>query len=394
MAVTRYGPIRYARAARFARPEPVTGGGGPSSGQICPQPPSRLEHVMGPPKTALPQGEDCLNLSIATPARDGRRPVLVFLHGGAFSSGGGLLDWYDGSALAGEADVVVVSVNYRLGVLGYLRLSGVSAPNLGLYDQVEALRWVQNNIAGYGGDPDNVTVFGQSAGALSIALLIDVPEARAMFTRAVLQSGPPPSPDQWPEPTEDVGRLFAEKLGQDPRTASVAALLDAQRATVAARAPAHGFAFPPFRPVTDADPVRSHTGGQGLDVICGWNADDASAFTPTGRAEDAAELTEYLVAAPAREITRRLARAGARVNTYRLDWRPPGSVFGATHCLELPLLLGDEAAWAGSPMLGDSAWPDVDAFGRRLRAVWGRFARTGEVDTDATAGLPIVWNPA
>ncbi|WP_415852638.1 carboxylesterase family protein, partial [Streptomyces albus] len=149
----RSGPVRYATAERFARPRPVTdpSGDGPSSGRICPQPPSRLDAVMGPPLDTHPRGEDCLHLTVTTPARDaGARPVLVWLHGGGFSSGAGLLDWYDGGALAAEQDVVVVGVNYRLGALGYLCLDGVSDGNLGLFDQLEALRWVRDHIAAFG----------------------------------------------------------------------------------------------------------------------------------------------------------------------------------------------------------------------------------------------------
>jgi para-nitrobenzyl esterase len=120
---------------------------------------------MGTPRVDLPQGEDCLNLRLTTPARDGQaRPVMVFFHGGAFTSGGGLLEWYDGGALSADADVVVVAANYRLGLFGYLCLDGVCEPNLGVHDQLAALRWVQTNIREFGGDPNNVTVFGQSAG--------------------------------------------------------------------------------------------------------------------------------------------------------------------------------------------------------------------------------------
>lgn len=154
-AVVRSGPVRYATAARFAPPRPVDAGDTrPPSGEICPQLPSRLDAVMGAPLDPRPQGEDCLHLTVTTPARDdGARPVLVWFHGGGFSSGAGLMDWYDGGALAAEGDVVVVGVNYRLGALGYLCLDGISEGNLGLYDQLEALRWVGEHIAAYGETP-------------------------------------------------------------------------------------------------------------------------------------------------------------------------------------------------------------------------------------------------
>ncbi|MEU4968799.1 carboxylesterase family protein [Streptomyces smyrnaeus] len=382
--VRRTGSIRYARAERFARPYSVPAEDPrPSSGEICPQPPSRLDAVMGPPRDHPEQGEDCLNLTVTTPAEDaGARPVLVWFHGGGFSSGAGLLDWYDGGALAAQGDVVVVAVNYRLGALGYLFLDGVSDGNLGLYDQLEALRWVRDRIEAYGGDPGNVTVFGQSAGALSIRLLMELPEARGLFRRAVLHSPPLVIGSRSPDEARKIGRLFADLLGTDPRTADHGALLDAQRRTAAAHQRRSGSTMePPFTPVTGADPLavpgRTFDANvRGLEVMYGWNADDMSAFP--GESGEIPELTSTFYEVPLARLGDRLRRAGARAHGYRLDWRPLGSPFGATHCVELPLLLGRRSAWQGSPMLGDQPWEDIETLGRAVRAVWLSFARTGD----------------
>ncbi|MFJ2766615.1 carboxylesterase family protein [Streptomyces sp. NPDC087300] len=379
----RTGPIRYATAARFARPHPVAAGDTrPSSGEICPQLPSRLDAVMGPPRDVHPQGEDCLNLSVTTPARDGgARPVLVWLHGGGFSSGAGLLDWYDGGALAAEGDVVVVSVNYRVGALGYLCLDGVSEGNLGLYDQVEALRWVAAHIADYGGDPGAVTVAGQSAGGISVRLLMDLPEVRGLFRRAVLQSAPLAFTGRPREDSLAIGRTFAEALGTDPSTAAVPELLAAQRATALAHLRrSENPMEPAFLPVAGADPLGGpdtafEENVRGLDVLYGWNADDMTAFPGTG--DDPAALTRRAYDEPLARFGARLAGAGATAHTYRLDWRPAGSPFGATHCLELPLLFGTREAWRGSPMLGDTSWEETDALGKATREAWLTFARTG-----------------
>ncbi|MFI9627896.1 carboxylesterase family protein [Streptomyces sp. NPDC052042] len=381
--VHRSGPIRYAVAERFGRPRPAAGHDTrPSSGEICPQPPSRLDAVMGPPLDRRPQGEDCLNLTVTTPARDDRaRPVMVWFHGGGFSSGGGLMDWYDGGALAAEGDVVVVSVNYRLGALGYLCLDGVSEGNLGLYDQVEALRWVHRHIAGYGGDRTDVTVFGQSAGALSIRLLMELPEARGLFRRAILQSAPLAILARPREEATALGRIFAERLavhapGADPRTAAPAALLAAQRDTALAHR-ARSTLEPPFGPVGTPGGALD-AGARDLDVLYGWNADDMTAFPDEPNEDgDPAGPTRRMYEEPLTALGQRLARAGARVHAYRLDWRPAGSPYGATHCLELPLLLGARAAWRNSPMLGEADWDEVDELGRAVRAAWAAFARTG-----------------
>ncbi|MGW2230786.1 carboxylesterase family protein [Streptomyces formicae] len=393
----RTGPIRYATAERFARPQPVAADESrPSSGQISPQLPSRLDAVMGPPRDDHPQGEDCLNLSVTTPARDaGARPVLVWFHGGGFSSGAGLLDWYDGGALAAEGDVVVVTVNYRLGAIGYLCLDGVSEGNLGLYDQVEALRWVSAHIGAYGGDPGDVTVLGQSAGGISVRLLMDLPEVRGLFRRAVLQSAPLAFTARPREDSLAIGRDFAEALGADPREAGIPALLTAQRETALANLRRTGRPMEPaFLPVAGSDPpggpdTAFEENVRGLDVLYGWNADDMTAFP--GEGDDTAGLTRRAYDEPLARFGARLARAGATVHAYRLDWRPAGSPFGATHCLELPLLFGTREAWRGSPMLGDASWEETEALGKATRAAWLTFARTGD---PGPTSAPLVSGPA
>src|SRR5690242_15073673 len=140
--------------------------------------------------------EDCLYLNVWTPAADRRRrPVLVWIHGGAFVLGSGSQMLYDGSALARRGDVVVVTINYRLGAFGFLRLRerfGQRLPatgNEGLLDQIAALEWVRDEIEAFGGDPEQVTVFGESAGSMSCATLLAMPRARGLFHRAILQSG-------------------------------------------------------------------------------------------------------------------------------------------------------------------------------------------------------------
>ena len=141
-------------------------------------------------------GEDCLVLNVWTPGLDGaRRPVMVWIHGGAFVLGAGSQFLYDGAALARRGDVVVVTINYRLGALGFLHLAarlGGELPatgNEGLLDQIAALEWVRDEIAAFGGDPGNVTIFGESSGSLSVATLLGSPGAEGLFHRAILQSG-------------------------------------------------------------------------------------------------------------------------------------------------------------------------------------------------------------
>jgi para-nitrobenzyl esterase len=143
-----------------------------------------------------PQSEDCLSLNIRTPGLDNaKRPVMVWIHGGAFNMGSGSEPNAEASKLSARGDVVIVSINYRLGLLGFLNLNEVtggkipSTGNEGLLDQVAALRWVRDTIAVFGGDPNNVTVFGESAGAMSIGCLLAMPAAKGLFQKAILESG-------------------------------------------------------------------------------------------------------------------------------------------------------------------------------------------------------------
>lgn len=162
-------------------------------GPACHQPPSRPGSIYAPTEAPV-MSEDCLSLNVWTPDAAEKAPVFVWIHGGSLTGGSGSEAMYDGARLAAQG-VIVVTINYRLGVLGYLAHPDLSAEsgqgvsgNYGLLDQVEALRWVQRNIAAFGGDPGNVTIAGESAGALSVMYLMAVPDARGLFHKAVAQS--------------------------------------------------------------------------------------------------------------------------------------------------------------------------------------------------------------
>ncbi|HKH06752.1 MAG TPA: carboxylesterase/lipase family protein [Acidimicrobiales bacterium] len=195
--VLQFRAVPFARAERFRPPEPVEPWAGVREatrfGPMAPQNKAPLESMIG--GQDVPGEEDCLVLNVFTPALDdGARPVMVWVHGGGFVSGSGHVPWYDGSNLVRGGDVVVVSINYRLGALGFLELGHLDAALAGsgangLRDQIAALRWVQDNVAAFGGDPGNVTIFGESAGAMSIGALLAVPEATGLFHKAILQSG-------------------------------------------------------------------------------------------------------------------------------------------------------------------------------------------------------------
>ncbi|MGA6205935.1 carboxylesterase family protein [Nocardia testacea] len=367
----------------------ATGGRSPSGrvldavrpGPAAPQLPSRLAAIMGDFEFA--QAEDCLTLNVWTPPRGGSRAVFVFLHGGGFVSGSGGLPWYDGAELAARENIVVVTVNYRLGALGFLYLPGVSPSNLGLLDQLAALRWVHDNIEGFGGDPGAVTVAGQSAGALSILTLLAGDRAHGLYRRAVLQSAPAGTNPLTIDETERVGALVLEELAIAPRDAGrlvevpVAALLAAQSAVMRRTAdPAEP--VPPFRWIADdalvsADPLTAvgMNGGE-VELMVGTTRDEAAAFTPGDPALVRA-VTERLFAGPARRLALLFTGRNAPW-LYRFDWSPPRSPFGACHCLELPFVFGNSAAWRQAPMLGGRHPAPLT---EQVMSAWAGFVREG-----------------
>ena len=238
--------------------------------------------------------EDCLSLNVWTPGLDdARRPVLVWIHGGSFLRGAASWPQYDGARLARRGNVVVVTIQYRLGALGYLYLQELCrgdpsyASNLGLRDQIAALGWVHDEIAGFGGAPDRVTLIGQSAGAISIGVLLGTPRARGLFQRAILQSGPPfaiPPQDATP-----VAASFLRQLDVPPtdpsrlRAIPVDRLLAAQ--SLCAASPGTRPLDLPFIPVVDGDVLPRHPAdairaglSADVDVLVGTTLDEMTPY--------------------------------------------------------------------------------------------------------------------
>lgn len=392
---------------------------------ICPQAPSRLSFAMG--DVVATQSEDCLTVTVWTPAAgSARRPVLVWLHGGAYVSGGGALDWYSGARLAREGDIVVVAVNYRLGVLGWLHHPGLCPGNLGLLDQQAALEWVRDNIAVFGGDPGKVTLWGQSAGAQSIALLAMRPQAHNLFHQAILQSPPLGAPPRAPDGAAQSAKNLLGELGIDAAASDalarlqqvpVEALLAAQGAVaarLAAEPSASGRPLLPFGPVADgtilpgrADQDAALRKAAGLvDVLIGTTREEMAIFFALNAAiqklerapippADAERLQARRPAGSAAQLfadfageqvfvngsiawAGHAASAGRRSFAYQFDWSSPDRRLEACHCLDLPFMFGTREAFANAPMLAGSDAREVDALSAVLRASWIAFARTGD----------------
>jgi len=230
--------------------------------------------------------EDCLAVNIWTPmADDKKRPVMVWIHGGGFIEGSARNTWYDGAKLAGRGDVVVVTVQYRLGAWGFLELSDIAGQdfaqsgNLGLLDQIAGLKWVKANIGAFGGDPNNVTLFGQSAGAGSVGLLMVMPDARGLFHKAILESGTPKEVADKARAIE-VSRTYMKIAGiakiEELQKLTMAQMLDAQRKLFETT-----FGYSAFRPVMDGTvptelPMQAIAAGRGtsVPVLIGTNLDE------------------------------------------------------------------------------------------------------------------------
>uniref|UniRef100_A0A8C8RJN5 Carboxylic ester hydrolase n=1 Tax=Pelusios castaneus TaxID=367368 RepID=A0A8C8RJN5_9SAUR len=234
-----------------------------SFGNVCHQPafPDLPEIRIWIPKG--PQSEDCLFLNIWVPHPQPSEPVplLVWIHGGGFFSGTASLDVYDGRFLATTENVIVASMNYRLGALGFLSLPPAAPGNAGLWDQRLAMKWLRDNAAAFGGDPDRLTLFGQSAGAAAIDFHLLSPGSQPLFTRAILQSGAAPAPWAWVslQQAKERGRIWGRQLGC--ANGNDTALVDCLQGKEAGEFPKHELStthrrellMMPFGPTSDGD---------------------------------------------------------------------------------------------------------------------------------------------
>ncbi|MFD9030165.1 carboxylesterase/lipase family protein [Streptomyces sp. NPDC059567] len=379
-----------------------------------------------------PFDEDCLTLNVWTPGADGaKRPVMVWIHGGGFISGSGSMPNYSGETFSRDGDLVVVTVNYRLGPLGYLYFGEDGAGgNFWLSDQLAALHWVRDNIAAFGGDPDDITVAGQSGGALSVAALAGArPKGRPLFRRAILQS--PPLGLKIPTRAESLQRTAAylDILGAENVAELRAApwpRLIAATFEMFGRTGRWGYWSTPFLPVLDGvtldrDPADLLLSGAGtdIDVLIGWTREEANfAFALSGpyaaatreqviarardtfgsRAEQAyiayAEarpgarpvdvlmdlVTDDLFRMPALALAEQRAARGRPVWAYQFNLPTPahGGQLAAAHCLELPFVFNNFDKWSQAPFLAGLAPRIRDGLAETMHASWISFIRTGD----------------
>lgn len=403
--------LRYATAARFAPPVAVAPWSTPidctQPGRACPQHPSRFDWVTGPVTAMLEQGEDCLTVTVTAPSTlAAGAPVMVFFHGGAYVSGSGECPAYDPTILVEQENVVVVTVTYRLGVLGNLAIPGVAPANLSLMDQVCALEWVRDNIAAFGGDADNVTIFGQSAGGHSVYLLMMADGTNGLFRRAIMQSAPIGIATGRDAMAADMGAAARDMLGDDALTCDASRILEVESAMPAVAQP-HGFvsgmAFAPQfgrAPLPDESGIPARMAAaiaRGVQVIIGSAAHDGApysmmaqgtnvppfAFTDDFATDDIGNAITSSFESAAVAFADAWRAAGGRVQRYVYDWHPSRTALGACHVMDVPPLLGNEESWADALMMNGS-YDEMDSFAPRMRAKWAAFARTGLDDDHRT----------
>ena len=422
-------------------------------GPTCPQMEMRIGGVQpGTPILGrlqnLPQEEDCLVLNVWTRAvnDDGKRPVMVWLHGGGYSFGSGSSVMSDGAALARRGDVVVVTINHRLNVFGFLHLADIAGEAYagsgmaGMLDIVLALEWVRDNIEAFGGDPGNVTIFGESGGGRKVSVMMAMPSAKGLFHRAIVQSSPGLRGKEPGDATEFTERLLSEldirnneieKLQGLPaqQLLDVVSTLSSQQLSVGIMSGGILMLLSPvvdgyYLPAHPFDPVAAPTAAD-VPLLIGTNRDESALFVagdPRRRRLEESELRERLArrlgdrldsiievykrtrpdATPwdlyigitsedrrlgcIELVERKLAGGDAPVYMYLFTWESDykGYLFKACHALEIPFVFDnpDSALVTGER-------PDKPQLAAAMSEAWIAFARSGD---PSHAGIPE-WQP-
>jgi para-nitrobenzyl esterase len=378
--------------------------------------------------------EDCLVLNVWTPGTDaGRRPVMVWLHGGGFTTGSGSSDAFDGSNLARDEDVVVVTINHRLGLMGFTYLADVlgdeyaDSGNAGTLDMVAALAWVRDNIGAFGGDQGRVMIFGESGGGGKVNVLLATPAARGLFHSAVCQSGVAGGVMQLTEPHDviEARDRFLGALDLSTATASqlldlpLAALLHAQKETEGGQMPMMGVGSAPVVDgrVLPLQPFDAVAQGSAADIplIVGTTRDEGATFfagIPALRAMDwdalpgalarwtgerGMELVDFYKASrpdstaydllvalmsdgalripSVRLAENRLKGGNAPVWMYLFTWESPalGGILKAGHGLDIRFVFNNVGETPACP--GD---PETRALAAQMSKAWASLARTGD----------------
>lgn len=370
--------IVYARYQRFQLPTLSTSWesvyDASTYGTVCPQHSPRLASLIGEEFGSHPQ-EGNLCLTLYSPENAANLPVMVWIHGGSYLTGGSEEKRYSGERLVKTGNLLVVKISYRLGVLGYLWREGFPV-NLGLEDQRMALQWIQCNISAFGGDPSNVTVFGQSAGAHGIASLIATTRERPLFSKAILQS-PPIGVRITPRKASKITRTFLKKLGKMPEDATVEEILNVQDQLKGRNM---GLAFMPVLP--DNTRIPQSVSESGMKIVLGYTAQDAAPFFQKLLGSFIGDwiikyFTKRIFSTAIEKYARELRKTGLQADVYHIRWYPDGSKLKSCHSIELPFILGVWEDWKDAKMLCGLSREEYERISSVFLKAWTDFATKG-----------------
>ncbi|MBB6372153.1 carboxylesterase family protein [Chryseobacterium shigense] len=401
--------IRYARSERFQKPvaeQPSSEIIFPDKIPVCPQAISPLaEKMIGPTHIEnFEPDESTQYLSVFRPdsfTENEKLPVVVWIHGGSHEIGCGDLPTSDPSDWVREQQIIVVAVSYRLGLFGFLG-GGEIPPNLGLFDIIEALKWIRNYISEFGGDAGNIILLGQSSGGDAIAHLMISEGVEGLFQRVIIQSAPLGLRHK----RQKMSAEFLKKTEGLKTETDVFKMMEEYKKYVpsvikyglkAAMPFGIQYGYPPL--CREEESIEKWKGNaKKYDVLIGLNNNETAFYLKTSDAlnkyfgkglglkimdKTVEKTTELIYGIPAKIFAENYAKAGGNVYLFRIHSGSESSRIGAPHCIDLPLIFGNESAWKSSEMLKDIPWEYINENGKKLRAIWAEFARTGNISDDS-----------
>lgn len=409
--IIKFKSIRYAFSKRFQRPVAVEPSGldivFPDKTPVCPQKISPLvEKMIGPTQIDdFNPDESTQYLSMIRPenfTENEKLPIVVWIHGGSHEIGCGDLPTADAGEWVREQNIIVVNVSYRLGLFGFLGGDETRPPNLGLFDIIEALRWIKNYISDFGGDPENITLLGQSSGGDAIAHLMISDGVENLFQRVIIQSAPLGLRHK----RQKMSAEFLKKTESLKDEPDIYKMMDEYGKYVpsvikyglkAAMPFGTQYGFPPL--CTENETLEKWKSGAGkYDVLIGLNNDETAFYLKTSEAlnkyfgkgfglkildKTVQKTTEFIYGKPAEHFAEDFARAGGNVYLFRIHSKLQENQIGAAHCIDLPLIFGNESAWKPAELLKDVSWEYIHENGKKIRSLWAEFARTGHISDES-----------